>query len=112
MTLLYRDPLFLRHDTGAHPETANRLNSINARIEKAALVQQCKIGDYRPLTEEAVGKIHDTKQITGVKQIAEHGGGRIDADTVVSPLSYQVALAAAGACVAAVDAVMKGPETN
>src|SRR5207248_7178815 len=94
------------------PETANRLNAINARLEKAALVQQCKAGTYRPLTEETVGKIHDPKQITRVKQIAEHGGGRIDADTVVSPPSFQVALAAAGACVSAVDAVMKGQETN
>ncbi len=112
MTLLYRDPLFLKHDTGPHPETANRLNAINARLEKAALAQQCKAGVHKPLTEEAVGKIHDPKLITRVKQIAEHGGGRIDADTVVSPPSFQVALAAAGACVSAVDAVMNGPETN
>ena len=47
-----------------------------------------------------------------IKQLAEHGGGRIDADTVVSPESFDVALAAAGACVAAVDAVLKGDDQN
>src|SRR5207302_4925385 len=41
---------------------------------------------------------------------AEHGGGRIDADTVVSPDSFRVALATAGACAAAVDAVLKGTD--
>ena len=36
MTLLYTDPLFLKHDTGQHPENAGRLRSITARLEKPA----------------------------------------------------------------------------
>jgi acetoin utilization deacetylase AcuC-like enzyme len=112
MTLLYRDPLFVKHETGQHPETPQRLHAIVARLEKASLVQQCTAGTYRPLTEEAVAKVHDPKQIVRAKQVAEHGGGRLDADTVVSPESFRVALAAPGACAAAVDAVLKGPETN
>src|SRR5438309_11093347 len=112
MTLLFRDPLFLKHETGAHPETPKRLEAINARLEKSALAQQCQAGTYKPLTEEAVAKIHDAKQITRAKQIAEHGGGQIDADTVVSPESFRVALAAGGACAAAVDAVLKGTAAN
>ena len=40
------------------------------------------------------------------KSVAERGGGFLDVDTVVSPASFDVALAAAGACCAAVDAVM------
>jgi len=47
--------------------------------------------------------------VQAIKQLAEHGGGQIDADTVVCPESFHVALAAAGACAAAVDAVLKGP---
>src|SRR4051812_36323606 len=96
MTLLYRDPLFLKHETGAHPETPNRLLAVNARLEKSALAQRCTAGVYRPLTEEAVAKVHDPKQIMRVKQIAEHGGGHLDTDTVISPDSFRVALAAAG----------------
>ncbi len=113
MTLLYTDPLFLQHDTGHHPETADRLRSVTARLEKAGLIKKCTPGTYTPLTEETVRKLHDAKQVQRVKQIAEHGGGRIDADTVVSKESFRVGLAAAGACVAAVDAVLKGEkETN
>jgi acetoin utilization deacetylase AcuC-like enzyme len=112
MTILYTDPIFLRHDTGKHPERADRLRSVTARVEKAGLIKKCKAGVYKPLDEEAVARSHAAKQVTQVKQLAAHGGGRIDADTVVSAESFHVALAAAGACVAAVDAVVKGTDEN
>ena len=47
-----------------------------------------------------------------VKDLSAAGGGRLEADTVVSHDSYHVGLAAAGACVAAVDAVLAGEDTN
>jgi acetoin utilization deacetylase AcuC-like enzyme len=106
MTLLYTDPLFLKHDTGRHPETAERLRAITARLERSGLAAKCRPGVYRPLTEEAVAALHAPRMITAAKQLAEHGGGRLDPDTVVSPASFAVALAAAGACAAAVDAVL------
>jgi acetoin utilization deacetylase AcuC-like enzyme len=110
MTLLYSDPLFLKHDTGHHPERAERLRSILSRLKKSGLIERCTAGDYKPLAEEALTKIHSPIQVLRAKQVAEHGGGYLDADTVVSPDSFQVALAAAGACVSAVDAVLKGTD--
>jgi acetoin utilization deacetylase AcuC-like enzyme len=110
MTLLYTDPLFLKHETGPHPENPNRLRSITARLEKAGLIRKCRAGSYQPLKEDAVAELHSAKQVQAAKQLAAHGGGHIDPDTVVSPDSFQVALAAAGACVAAVDAVLKGTD--
>jgi acetoin utilization deacetylase AcuC-like enzyme len=112
MTMLFSDPLFLDHDTGMHPERAERLRSITSRLQKAELVKMCHTGKFQPLSEETVAKLHGPKMVQKVKQVAEHGGGHLDADTVVSPKSFQVALAAAGACVAAVDAVMKGDAAN
>jgi len=111
MTILYTDPLFLKHETGPrHPETPARLRSITAAIEKAGLVQKCTAGSYKPLTEEVVCRLHSPKMVVAVKQLALHGGGRINPDTVVSPASYRVALAAAGACASAVDAVLRGDD--
>ena len=112
MTILYTDPLFLKHDTGRHPENADRLRAVTARLLKAGLDKLCHAGEYQPLTEEAVRAVHDAKQVQAAKQIADHGGGHLDADTVVSKDSFAVALAAAGACVAAVDAVVKGTDRN
>jgi acetoin utilization deacetylase AcuC-like enzyme len=112
MTLLYTDPLFLKHNTGKHPESADRLRSISKQLEKAGLIQKCRAGTYQPLTESAVAQVHAAKQIQAAKQVAEHGGGMLDADTIVCPDSFKVALTAAGACVAAVDAVIKGNDKN
>jgi acetoin utilization deacetylase AcuC-like enzyme len=69
-------------------------------------------GSYAPLPAEEVRAIHSAWQVEVVREGAEEGGGRLDPDTVVSPASYRVALAAAGACAAAVDAVLAGPERN
>lgn len=112
MTILYTDPLFLRHDTGMHPETAKRLEAVSARLKKADLIKQCVCAPCDPLSEDAVARLHDPKIIVQAKQLCQHGGGRLEVDTVVSPQSFDVALTAAGTCVAAVDAVMAGPETN
>jgi acetoin utilization deacetylase AcuC-like enzyme len=112
MTLLYTDPLFLKHDTGRHPEKAARLRSIVFRLHRAGLDKKCQPGTYKPLDEAVVAKLHTPLQVMKVKQLAEHGGGHLTADTMVSVDSYKVGLAAAGACVAAVDAVLAGPEHN
>jgi acetoin utilization deacetylase AcuC-like enzyme len=108
MTLLFRDPLFLEHETGRHPENPGRLRSIVSRLEKSKLLEKCGHSVYEPLTEEAVVKIHDPAVVARAKSLAQTGGGHLDADTVVSPASFRVALAAAGACVAAVEAVLTG----
>ncbi len=110
MTLLYTDSLFLKHETGNHPERPARLRSITERLDKAGLPKKCTAGTYKPLAEETVAKVHAPAVIMRNKQVAEHGGGRVDPDTVLSADSFTVALAAAGACVAAVDAVLAGTD--
>src|SRR5262245_28840882 len=106
--LLYTDPRFLEHDTGRHPENPNRLRSILARLEKAALIQECTRRPFDPLPPEKIAEIHDPQLVAQAKQVADSGGGYLDADTVVCPRSYDVALLAAGACVTAVDDVLRG----
>jgi acetoin utilization deacetylase AcuC-like enzyme len=108
MTLLYRDNLFLRHETGRHPERPERLRSIHASLEKAGLLGRCSAGVWSPLTGPAVRAIHDAGLVERLRRVTENGGGYLDADTVVCPESLEVALAAAGACVSAVDAVVRG----
>jgi acetoin utilization deacetylase AcuC-like enzyme len=110
--LLYSDPRFLEHDTGRHPENPNRLRSILARLEKAALVQECTPRKFEPLPVEKVLELHDPNMVARAKQVAESGGGYLDADTVVCPKSCEVALLAAGACVQAVDDVLRGVDSR
>src|SRR5262245_19782814 len=108
MTILFADPLFQKHDTGRHPEKAERLVVVQNRLENAGLVAQCKKGTYTPLRADDVGEIHAPDVVLSARQLAESGGGWLEADTLLCPDSYQVALAAAGACRAGVDQVMRG----
>jgi acetoin utilization deacetylase AcuC-like enzyme len=110
MTLLFADPLFLRHETGRHPERPDRLRSIDARLRRAGLIERCTAGTYAPLTEDEVWGVHEPAVVERVKEAARSGGAWLDADTFVSKDSFEVALATAGACASAVDAVLKGAE--
>ena len=58
---------------------------------------------WRSCTRQAVARL---------ARCAAEQSGALDADTPVSPESYTVALAAAGACASAVDAVMGGRNRN
>ena len=110
MTVLFTDPIFLRHETGRHVEVPDRLRFITTRLDHGGLTQQCMPGIYKPLTAEDVLRVHDPEVVQRVQSLAEQGGGRLDADTVVSRDSFRVTLAAAGACASAVDAVLDGSD--
>jgi acetoin utilization deacetylase AcuC-like enzyme len=108
MTVLITDPLYLRHETGLHPERPQRLTAIWERLAQSGLRARCTPGTYKSLTPEQVGMVHQPEVVSRAQAAAHAGGGHLDADTVVSPESFNVALAAAGACAAGVDAVMQG----
>ncbi len=102
------DPIYLKHDTGAHPENARRLEAIITRLEETGLRKVLVSIAPRPASIEEVALVHDVAHINHVRQVAEGGGGWLDADTPVSPLSYEAALYAAGGTIKAAEAVMDG----
>src|SRR6266581_2464618 len=109
MTLLYQHPRFTEHRTGqGHPERPERYLAVTQHLPFQQVAAQCLLPPFEPLTMEQLASVHDPEVASIVKQAAEQGGGRIEADTVVSPASYEVGLLAAGACCVAVHAVMKG----
>src|SRR5947209_6601725 len=110
MTALITDPLFLRHQTGIHPERPQRLAALLERLDRSNLRARCSARPYAPLTRDQVARIHDPSVIARAEAVARAGGGRLDADTVVSSASFDVALAAAGACAAGVDAIVQGQD--
>lgn len=106
MTLLYSDRVFLKHDTGPHPERPQRLAAITQMLERSGLVSRCTPGEFGLIEEREVERVHAPALVRLVSKLAAEGGGATDPDTVVSADSFRVALAAAGACTAAVDAVL------
>src|SRR5438552_3772123 len=112
MTLLYSRPRFLDHDTGDHPECAERLRHITARLDAAGLGALCRRPDWQPATAERLGRIHSLSYAEQVARLAASGGGQIEADTMVSPASAEVAMLAAGAVCDAVRRVVAGEDRH
>jgi acetoin utilization deacetylase AcuC-like enzyme len=106
--ILFTDPWFLRHETGRHPECPERLRRIYARLAETHLDQRFDKGTVRAATLDELGRVHDADYIREVEAWAKAGGGQVEADTIVSSDSYEAALRAAGAAVAAVEDVVSG----
>jgi len=102
------DPIYLKHDTGKHPENSNRLLAIMRYLERTGPWQQLVSIKPEAATIEELSSVHEKQYISEVKELAAKGGGQIDQDTVVSAGSYEAARYAAGGVIKAVDAVMDG----
>ena len=110
MTLLYTSPVFLEHDTGAHPERALRLATISRHLAAEGLAEKCGQPTWSPANREQISRLHRDTWYDEVRSYAAAGGGRIEADTVVSERSFDAAGLAAGAVCDAVGRVLKGED--
>jgi len=102
------DPIYLKHDTGGHVENANRLEAIISHLEQTGLKQQLTHIKPRAATVEELSLVHHKQYISHIQDAAQRGGGWLDADTVMSPDSYEAAIYAAGGAIRATEAVMDG----
>lgn len=110
MVEIYTSKLFLEHDTGhGHPERPDRVGYAIEQLTRSGTLARCHAADWTALDETQLATVHDPNQVRRIRAFAEHGGGRIEVDTVCSRESYRVAASAAGAATAAVDAVIRGP---
>ncbi len=105
---LVYDPIYLKHDTGEHVENAKRLEAIISHLEKSGLKEQLTLIKPRAATVPELSLVHDKEYILRIKKVAQNGGGWLDADTVMSPDSYEVAVHAAGGAIRATEAVIAG----
>src|SRR4051812_46505944 len=104
--LIY-DSTHLRHDTGAHPENARRLQAILRAVEgDEELSKNIVRSSPTPASHEHIVRCHQEDLIAHIETACDRGETYLDADTRISPASFDVARLAAGAAVAAVDAVM------
>jgi len=112
-TLLYTHPACLDHDTGpGHPECSDRLRAVIGALEaeEFALLER-RLAPRATLDQ--IAAVHDRRYVEAVLEaIPADGYVLLDGDTTASPGSGEAALRAAGALVAAVDAVIGGEADN
>ncbi len=102
---LFTDDVFLKHETGEHPERPARLSSITQKLHEQGLIERCQAGEVRPATNEELLRNHTESHLKTISDIAGKSNGWLDSDTPYSALSAEVARKAAGTAVEAVDAV-------
>ncbi|MEM8946093.1 MAG: histone deacetylase [Planctomycetota bacterium] len=112
MTLLYYDPSFLDHETGQHPECAERLRRVIGHLDAEPSVAGWTRPAWESATDQQLMQVHHPESLAMLKGLADQGGGRADPDTVVSPSSVDVARLAAGALCDAVHRVVEGGESR
>jgi acetoin utilization deacetylase AcuC-like enzyme len=94
-----------RHDTGwGHPEHVGRLRAITRALrDDFELFGALEHRESRHAVEDELALAHDPAYVAAVRDLAQAGGGRLDADTVESEGSWDAATAGAGAVLDAVD---------
>lgn len=99
-----------RHDNGwKHPEHVGRVRAITSALKYSPdLFMAMDLLEGRHATQAELELCHDTAYIAAVRELSEQGGGRFDADTVVSEGSWDAARAAAGCVLDAVERAMDG----
>jgi acetoin utilization deacetylase AcuC-like enzyme len=112
MTLLYTHSLFQQHLTGAHPEHPRRLAAVEALLDESGLRAGCRQPAWQPATPVQIARVHDPSYIEQIERYAVAGGGRIEADTVLSEQSYEAARLATGAVCDAVRRVVAREDTT
>jgi acetoin utilization deacetylase AcuC-like enzyme len=112
-----------RHDMGrGHPECPERLAAIEDRMLASGLLDAVDRREAPLASTELLELAHDASHVAAMQRVAEEvieqerAGGvghvHIDPDTSMNRYSWNAALRAAGAAVAATDAVMAGELEN
>jgi acetoin utilization deacetylase AcuC-like enzyme len=105
MSVLYvTHPQLLDHDTGlGHPERPQRLVAVDEGAHRSGLDTELVRVEPREATVTELERVHTRTYVAALERFCLTGGGRLDADTVATPPSWQAALLAAGAGLTAVD---------
>jgi acetoin utilization deacetylase AcuC-like enzyme len=118
-TVLVTHPACNHHDTGlGHPESQERLPALLAAVREDVELGEVLLEQLgKKATEEDLLRVHTPKHVARVREAAEQARRRnslvwLDADTAVSPGSWEAALAAAGCAIAAAETVLDGPAST
>jgi acetoin utilization deacetylase AcuC-like enzyme len=112
-TLFLSHPSCLEHDTGAgHPERPDRLRAIERALEDERFQTLAREQAPRaPL--EVIALAHPMDYVEAIRGASPTAGMvRLDADTSMSPGSFEAALRGAGGAMRAVDEVMNQKAEN
>ena len=96
---VFTHPACLQHDPGpGHPETPARLRVL---LERLRAEPGLDVREAAAATIDDVAVVHPRDYLASVEELSRKGGGPIFLDTVLNQFSWQAALGASGAALAA-----------
>ena len=112
-TLLITHSACLNHLMPAgHPERPDRLRAIERALEDERFQNLARV-EAPAASLETIALCHPMNYVTAIRDATPQNGlAQLDADTSMSPGSFEAALRAAGGAVFAVDEVMAGKARN
>src|SRR5215510_9851954 len=113
-TAIIHHPIFLEHDTGpGHPENSSRYKAVMDALQTDAELWNGLLKlEAESAERENIEACHTAQHFELIEQAVKAGLDYLDADTVISPYSFEAALFAAGGACRAIDTVMSGEAKN
>ena len=106
MIALLANPEQIGHRFGGHLERPERVTAILEAIKSSDL--RLTPDPAPPAPEAMIHRVHDPSYVAMLDRAASSGGGFLDPDTYITPLSMLAARSAAGALVEGVNRVLDG----
>jgi acetoin utilization deacetylase AcuC-like enzyme len=97
----------LAHDTGPHPERAERITAIEHELEQRDWLGFERI-DSPAVQRAKLTAVHPEAYVEWIEGAAARGGAQLDLDTAISGGSFEAAAHGAGGAVALVDLLLAG----
>jgi acetoin utilization deacetylase AcuC-like enzyme len=103
MLLVATDPRYAEHDPGrGHPERPVRLRAVLEGLRAAELDGAIDELPARVATRAEIERVHRGSYLDELEAFCRRGGGALDRDTSASAASWDTAVLAAGAGLAAI----------
>jgi acetoin utilization deacetylase AcuC-like enzyme len=96
------------HTLAGHPENAGRVDAVLRLLDEYQVVGDMEVIAPQAAKIDQITRVHTTSMVEMVRQACGQNWQRLDADTYVTPSSYDLARLAAGSAAAAVDKIMRG----
>ena len=106
MISLFANPAQIGHGVEGHPERPERVAAVIEAIAKSDIGLVPEAPPDAP--ETFIHRVHDPSYVRMLDRAASSGGGYLDPDTYITPLSMVAARSAAGAVVEGVQRVLDG----
>ena len=104
-------PVEQEHTLSGHPENSGRLRGTMALLREQGMLERMALVEATPVSMERLHRVHSPGYVRSVHDMAQRGGGHLDPDTYIAPLSYEAALMSAGGLVNLVASVLQGEAT-